>query len=83
MGDDFPSVPIFRIYLVRQWIHARVSHGCCLDEFHGLVVDDPEIMQRKVPAFLRSTGVQTLQKNRRVSTVSRLWKSMCSCSDVR
>ena len=26
MGDDFPCVPVFRIYLVRQWIHAR---GCC------------------------------------------------------
>ena len=29
MGDDFPYVPVFRIYLVRQWIHAPVSQGCC------------------------------------------------------
>ena len=29
MGDDFPHVPVFRIYLVRQWIHARVGQGCC------------------------------------------------------
>ena len=31
MGDDFPYVPLFRSYLVRQWMHARVSQGCCLD----------------------------------------------------
>ena len=29
MGDDFPYVPVFRFYLVRQWVHARVSQGCC------------------------------------------------------
>ena len=30
--------------------------------FLALVVDDPEIMQRQVPAFLRSVGVQAVQE---------------------
>ena len=27
MGHDFPYVPLFRFFLVRQWIHARVSQA--------------------------------------------------------
>ena len=47
MGDDFPYASVFRIYVVRQWIHARVSCGCLLDEFPTCFTwrgtSDPEV----------------------------------------